>query len=235
MAAPGTLSIIIPMLDEGGRIATLLGVLRSHFADAEIIVVDGGSADHSVAAAMPLADSVLLGPRGRARQMNLGAACAKHDWLCFLHADTQPEFDQSALLPLLGDEVLWAFCRVRLSGSQRILGLIAALMNLRSRLTRVATGDQCLLVRRSVFTRIEGFADIPLMEDVEICKRLRRLGRPLNPDLMVTTSGRRWVEQGAARTILRMWALRLAFWMGVPPAKLWAHYYGSRSPGSRES
>ena len=217
------------MLNEGARIAALLSTLRERFPDAELIVVDGGSADQSVTAAMPLADSVLLGPRGRARQMNLGAACAKHEWLCFLHADTEPLFEQSALLAALRRDALWGFCRLRLSGPQRILAVIAVLINWRARLTRVATGDQCLLVRRTTFLRIDGFADIPLMEDVEISKRLRGLRSPLCLNLMVESSGRRWVEQGVLRTIVRMWALRLAFWLGVPPVRLWQHYYGNRA------
>lgn len=225
---PPALSFVVPVWNESGRIAAQLRALRRAFPDAERIVVDGGSSDGTLPAALPHADAVLLGPRGRAAQMNLGAAAARGRYLCFLHADTLPEFDQAQLLAALA-AAPWAFCRVRLTGRPRALRLIAALMNRRSRLTRVATGDQLLIVRGALFREIGGFADIPLMEDVEICKRLRRRAAPRALALRVASSGRRWERDGVLPTVLRMWALRLAYWAGVSPRRLWQHYYGGRA------
>jgi len=218
---------VIPAWNEAAAIASLLEDLKRRFPDAERLVVDGGSGDGTLPAALPHAQAVLLGPRGRAAQMNLGAAAAAGDYLCFLHADTRPDFEQAQLLAALG-EAPWAFCRVHLLGRPRALALIAWFMNRRARLTRVATGDQLLIVRREVFRRLGGFAAIPLMEDVEICKRLRREAAPRPLQLRVFSSGRRWERDGVIPTVLRMWALRLAYWLGVSPQRLWQHYYGPR-------
>ncbi|WOJ95653.1 TIGR04283 family arsenosugar biosynthesis glycosyltransferase [Congregibacter brevis] len=220
------LSFVIPVLNEADRLPSLLGELRQGFPDAELIVVDGGSGDDSVAKAMPMANSVLLSSPGRAQQMNLGAACATGDWLAFLHADTQPLFDQSELEPFLHRDMHWFFCQISLKGSSAGLAMVSASMNKRSTATRVATGDQLLFVKREVFASLNGFAAIPLMEDVDICKRLRSLSSGGVIPLKVASSGRRWDEQGLWRTILRMWALRLAFFLGVSPQRLWQHYYG---------
>jgi rSAM/selenodomain-associated transferase 2 len=222
-------SFIIPMLNEAPRIAPLLTRLRRDFPGSELLVVDGGSRDASVAGALPLADSVFLGPPGRARQMNLGAACARGEWLCFLHADTQPLFDEPGLGAALTAVREWGFCQVELAGRHRSLPLISWFMNRRAALTSVATGDQLLIVRRQVFQELGGFADMPLMEDVDICKRLRAGSRAVPIALKVRSSGRRWDEQGALATVLRMWLLRLAFFCGVSPERLHGHYYGSRA------
>lgn len=229
------LSFIIPVLNEAERIPTILQRLRRDFPGSQLIVVDGGSSDASVARAMRAADAVLLSAPGRARQMNLGAACARGEWLCFLHVDTVPEFTQAELAPALEAAAQWAFCRARLASPRSSLAVVGWCMNQRSRLTSVATGDQLLMVRREAFVALGGFADIPLMEDVEICKRLRRRASPQVLPLQVATSPRRWAEQGVLRTVLRMWALRLAYWLGVSPQRLWRHYYGAsalRGPGS---
>jgi rSAM/selenodomain-associated transferase 2 len=224
------LSFVLPVLEEEARIGTLLRQLRRDFPKAELIVVDGGSRDRSVARALRGADAVLVGAAGRAAQMNLGAAVAQGDYLCFLHADTQPEFRGEDLLAALGDDTAWAFCRVHLAGRPPSLALISWFMNRRARLTRVATGDQLLIVRRELFEALDGFADLPLMEDVEICKRLRGRAPPRCLALRVTSSGRRWERDGVGVTVLRMWALRLAYWLGIPPQRLWEHYYGARAP-----
>lgn len=230
--SPPFVSFVIPVLNEVSRLPALLRQLRRDFVGCELIVVDGGSSDASVAAAMPLADCVLLGEPGRALQMNLGAACAKGDWLAFLHADTEPDFNEVTLRQTLSGERRWGFCRVELQGLSRGLQMVGAFMNQRSRLTKVATGDQLLFVKRELFGEIGGFSRIPLMEDVNICKRLRshHAGGCLN--LQVLSSGRRWDEQGLWSTILRMWALRLAYWLGVSPRRLWAHYYGQHAASS---
>ena len=222
-------SFVVPVLNEEERLADLLSDLADRFPGAERVVVDGGSSDRSVHVALQGAHVVLTGERGRAAQMNLGANASKGDWLCFLHADTTPLFDESQLQALDSAGARWSFCDVVLEGRSRGLSMVSYFMNRRSRLTSVATGDQLLLVRRDLFDHIGGVAQIPLMEDVEICKRLRRESPPSSAGLRVASSGRRWDEQGLVRTIARMWLLRLVYWMGVSPARLWSHYYGDRS------
>lgn len=226
---PVDISFVIPVLNEADSLPAFLAGVRSSFPDAELIVVDGGSTDSSVACAMPLADLVLVSSPGRATQMNLGAACARGDWLAFLHADAQPEFNQEDLLVALSTNLTWGFCRVALRGETPGLAMVSAFMNQRSRLTCVATGDQLLVLRRGLFEDIDGFAAIPLMEDVEICKRLRDRSPGGCLPLTISASGRRWDEQGLWRTIARMWVLRFAYWLGVSPERLWRHYYGAHA------
>lgn len=225
MSSP-SYSFVIPVLNEAQGLRTLLPHLRARFPAAELLLVDGGSEDGSVAAAMPRCDRLLLSPPGRATQMNLGARAARGDYLLFLHADTVPQFDEKALAAWFATRPQWGFCRVRLSGRTPALRLIEWAMNLRSRLTRIATGDQLLMVRRDTFLAGGAFADIPLMEDVEVCKRLRAACAPVPFAGSVLTSSRRWEEGGVLSTVLRMWGLRLAYACGVPPQRLWRHYYG---------
>ena len=227
---PG-LSFVIPTLNEGAGLTALLADLKEKFPGAERIVVDGGSTDDTVACALRDADTVLLGAAGRARQMNLGASAAAGTYVCFLHADTFPAFDEAALLRAM-DGARWGFCRVRLRGSLRSLRVIAAFMNQRSRLSHIATGDQMLIVERAFFRAEGGFADIPLMEDVEICKRLRHRAPPRALSLAVSTSGRRWESRGVVSTVVLMWSLRLAYWMRVSPERLWRYYYGDGGAGA---
>ena len=221
-----SLSFVIPVLNEGARIGGQLDYLREAYPRAELIVVDGGSEDDSVAEAMPRCDGLLLSTPGRARQMNIGAAAAAGDYLFFLHADTRPAVSGEELDRSLEDSPPWGFSRVRLSGSGPALRLVEWGMNRRSAWTRVATGDQMLYLRRDLFRATGGFADIPLMEDVEYCKRLRRVAPPRILSHPVTTSSRRWEERGVARTVLGMWGLRLAYVSGVSPARLHRRYYG---------
>jgi len=222
---PASVAFVIPVLNEQERIGALLRHLRLHFPGSELIVVDGGSDDETVARAMPLCDQLLLGEAGRAAQMNLGASGSRADYLCFLHADTLPTVSRLQFGEYLADEPAWGFCRVKLSGRRRVFRLIAWFMNKRSTLTRVATGDQMLFVRRQVFERTGGFDRIPLMEDVAYSKRLRRLGQPVVVREPVQTSSRRWEERGVLPTVLLMWSLRLAYCVGVSPQRLWRLYY----------
>jgi len=219
-------SIIIPVLNEAAQIAELLQHLQHWRNEAEIIVVDGGSTDGSDKLAAPLCDSVVRSERGRARQMNAGALLAKGDYLLFLHSDTRllatvDDFFAGAQAP-----PQWGFCRMRLSGEDWRFRMIETAMNLRSRFTRVATGDQCLFVSRQAWQRCGGFADIPLMEDIELSKRLRRLYRPHFVEPGVLSSSRRWEQHGIWSTIATMWRLRLAYWAGAAPERLHRSYYG---------
>jgi len=223
-------SIVMPVLDEGAGLALALDRLEpARAAGVEVIVADGGSADSSVSTALTRCDQVVAAPRGRARQMNAGAAAASGAILLFLHADTRlPEGALEAVERAMADgRHAWGRFDVRIAGRSRLLPVVAAAMNLRSRWTGVATGDQAMFVRRDVFERIGGFPDIPLMEDIAISRRLKREGWPLCLRDRVTTSGRRWDERGALRTIATMWSLRAAFFLGADPARL-ARVYGYR-------
>ena len=216
------LSIIVPVFDEAGCIAASLDALaplraRGH----ELIVVDGGSRDASVALSRERADVVLEAPRGRARQMNAGAAQARGQVLLFLHADTLlPAPADAALARAINGGALWGRFDVHIDGRSKLFPLIATLMNQRSRWSGIATGDQALFVERALFERIGGFADQPLMEDIELSRRLRRIGRPACLRERVLTSGRRWEQHGVWRTILLMWRLRWRYWRGTSPELL---------------
>ncbi|MES3008222.1 MAG: TIGR04283 family arsenosugar biosynthesis glycosyltransferase [Pseudomonadota bacterium] len=193
----------------------------------EIIVVDGGSRDGSREATSGLVDYLVDSAPGRARQMNAGAAVATGDILLFLHIDTVLPDDGLALIlaQFEKSDVLWGRFDVRFSGSHPAFPCIAFLMNLRSRVSGVATGDQAIFVRRSVFEQVGRYADMPLMEDVALCKTLRRLSPPACLRAKVVTSSRRWEQHGVVRTVVLMWWLRLLYVLGVSPAKLHAQYY----------
>jgi rSAM/selenodomain-associated transferase 2 len=221
------LSIVVPTLNEEARIGACLqalGTLRRR--GAEVIVVDGGSTDATVAVAAPLADRVLQAPRGRARQMNAGAAQARAETLLFLHADTRlPDDALHAIETALVDpRTHWGRFDVQIEGKPTLLRAVAWLMNLRSRGSGIATGDQAIFVRRSAFSRVGGFPDQPLMEDVELSLRLRKWSAPACLREQVTTSGRRWERDGAWRTIALMWRLRWLYWTGTPPERLAERY-----------
>ncbi len=213
------LSIVMPVLDEAAGIATTLQALQPLRARGhELIVVDGGSRDATVALARPLADQVLAGPRGRARQMNAGAALAQHALLVFLHADTLlPDGADRAIAHAVQRGARWGRFDVTIDGGAALFPLIAALMNLRSRLSGIATGDQALFVERRLFIQLGGYAEQPLMEDIELCRRLRRIAAPACLHARVRTSGRRWLQHGVWRTVLLMWRLRWRYWRGESP------------------
>jgi rSAM/selenodomain-associated transferase 2 len=220
------LSIIIPTLDEARGITqalTRLGALRQR--GVEIIVADGGSADATVALARPLADHVVMAPRGRGGQMNAGAAASSGEVLLFLHSDTRlPDSADGLVCDGLAETGrVWGRFDLRIEGAHPLLPLIAAMVNLRSRATRIVTGDQAMFMTRAAFAA--GFPDVPLMEDIAMSKRLKQLGPPLCLAGPVITSGRRWETHGVVRTILLMWWLRLAFFFGANPALL-ARQYG---------
>lgn len=222
------LSIIVPVLDEATGIAAALAALEPFRArGAEVIVVDGGSRDRTVELARPLADQVIAAPRGRGTQMNAGAAAARGDALLFLHADTRlpPDADRIMLDGLSSPSWQWGRFDVRIEGKSPLLALIGSMMNWRSLATGIATGDQAMFATRAAFAQAGGFPDIPLMEDIELSKRLKRVSRPLCLAARVTTSGRRWEQRGTIRAILLMWRLRLAYFLGAEPAAL-ARRYG---------
>jgi rSAM/selenodomain-associated transferase 2 len=223
------LSIIIPTLDEADLIAGHLSALAPlRQRGAEVIVADGESADGTMGRAAPLADRVIAAPRGRAAQMNAGARLASGDALLFLHADTRLPADADRLIAAaLAGGALWGRFDVAIEGSHPLLPLIAALMNARSRLTGIATGDQAIFVTQAAFEAAGGYPDIPLMEDIALSKTLRRAGRPACLSARVTTSGRRWEARGVFRTVLAMWRLRLAYFLGADPRAL-ALAYGYR-------
>jgi rSAM/selenodomain-associated transferase 2 len=221
------LSIIMPVRNEAPTLpATLAALAPLRQAGAELVVVDGGSHDGTPALCAGAVDQLLHTAPGRARQMNAGALAAHGDGLLFLHADTQlPDGALAQVAACLGQGGhRWGRFDVAIAGRSAMLPVVAACMNLRSRLSGVATGDQAIFVRRDAFETVGGFPDQPLMEDIELSRRLRRLGPPACLAARVTTSGRRWDEHGAWRTIVLMWRLRLLYWLGVPAARLAAAY-----------
>ncbi|MCZ0926210.1 TIGR04283 family arsenosugar biosynthesis glycosyltransferase [Halomonas janggokensis] len=223
------LSIVIPVLNEGASLADHLTALSS-LGDqgVEIIVVDGGSSDASVHIARPLANRVIASQPGRARQMNLGAQHASAPALLFLHADTQlPGNAVEQITQALGRHA-WGHFAINLSGRSRWLPVVSTMMNLRSRLTGIATGDQGIFVHASTFTAVGGFPDQPLMEDIELSKRLKQLSHPACLRSKVISSGRRWDQHGAWSTIRLMWRLRYRYWRGVSATQLAREYRDAR-------
>jgi rSAM/selenodomain-associated transferase 2 len=221
------LSIVMPVFDEAAEIEAALQALAPYRQrGVEVIVVDGGSSDSSAERARVLADRVIAALRGRSLQMNAGAAAAQGDVLLFLHADTQlPENADGLVLDgLARSGSAWGRFDVRFDGGG-LLRVVAAMMNLRSRATSIATGDQAMFMTRAAFDKVGGFPPIALMEDVALSARLKRAGKPLALRARVTTSARRWRAQGTLRTILLMWRLRVAYFFGSDPNGL-AKAYG---------
>jgi rSAM/selenodomain-associated transferase 2 len=226
------LSIVVPMLNEARGIEQALRALwELRRSGHEVIVVDGGSSDGSVLLAAPLADRVLKAERGRAKQMNAGAQAACGDVLLFLHADSRlPEAAAQLVLEGLAcTGRAWGRFDVRIDGRHWLLRLVGALMNLRSRLTGICTGDQAIFVSRDVFLSLGGFPPIALMEDIALARELGRVSRPLCLRAPVRTSARRWERSGVVRTIVLMWWLRLRYFFGASPSRL-ARIYDNRSP-----
>ena len=211
-----SLCIVVPVLNEAQGIeATLQALAPLRARGARVVVVDGGSQDHTRALAQAHADAVIGSERGRAAQMNAGAALGFGDVLLFLHADTMlPERADEHVMQALARGHDWGRFDVRIAGQPWMLRVVAAMMNLRSRWTGIATGDQALFMRRAAFDAVGGFAPQPLMEDIEISSRLRSEGAPACLHERVTTSGRRWAQRGVWRTIALMWRLRWRYWRG---------------------
>ena len=223
------ISVIVPVLDEAGGIGQALQplqVLRGR--GIEIIVVDGGSRDGTRDAAAPLCDRILDAPRGRARQMNAGAGAAAGRVLLFLHADTRLPSGWSGMVrdALEDRSCEWGRFDVRLDGAHPMLRIVERAMNLRSRLSGIATGDQAIFATRAAFRAAGGFPDVALMEDVAISRALRARSRPACLRPAVVTSSRRWERHGIVRTIALMWRLRLEYALGADPERLARLYRG---------
>lgn len=222
------LSFIVPVLNEAAAIARFLETLRAYCKHrCEIIVVDGGSHDATAALAAAHCDHVVLSGRGRALQMNSGARHALGAILCFVHADSQlPRYADQTIRDALSDGTrTWGRFDVRLSGRQFLLRAVERLMNWRSRLTGIATGDQGLFVTRTVFDAVGGFPEIALMEDIAMSRKLKLTGRPVCLPQQLITSSRRWEKHGILRTVFLMWKLRLLYFLGADPAHLAQRYY----------
>ena len=219
-------SIVVPVLNEGDNIRTALARLSElREAGAEVVVVDGGSTDDTLAVASDLCDSAIIAPRGRGSQMNAGAYQASGVALIFLHADTiLPTGALDVVMKAIGQDAVWGRFDVAIDGASPWFPVISFMMNVRSRLTGVATGDQAIFVSRRVFLETGGFPDIPLMEDVAFCSSMRFRSRPACLPEKVITSGRRWERNGVLKTILMMWWLRLRFFLGASPDKLALEY-----------
>ncbi|MEF8824488.1 MAG: TIGR04283 family arsenosugar biosynthesis glycosyltransferase [Desulfohalobiaceae bacterium] len=220
------ISVIVPVLNEAERLQSFLEHLQPFRRQgAEVIVCDGGSTDGTPGIACSGADRVLDAEKGRAVQMNSGAQAASGDILLFLHADTSlPRDVLERIEDSLHSGYGWGRFDVRLSGQGLLFRLIEILMNLRSRWTGIATGDQAIFLTRDFFRSVGGFPEIPLMEDIEMSSRLKRHGPPACPRSRVHVSSRRWEERGVLRTVLLMWTLRACYALGVDPERL-ARWY----------
>ena len=220
------LSVIIPVLNEQATIVdTLLCLQALRERGNEVIVVDGGSRDATRSLATAYADTVITAPKGRGTQLNQGAAQAQGHALLFLHADTRAPRDVDCrILQALAGGCGWGRFDVSLSGRHPLLRVVERLMNLRSRWTGIATGDQGIFVSSELFHRLGGFPEQPLMEDIAFSRELKKVTRPHCLRTRLITSSRRWEQQGIVATILRMWTLRLAYYLGVPAGTLARRY-----------
>jgi len=228
------LTIVVPVLNEAAIIADALCALKPLRArGAEVIVVDGGSTDGTASLAAPFADRLIAGLHGRGAPMNAGAALGTGDALLFLHADTALPENADQLIDNALAQRAWGRFDLRIAGRHPFLAVIARMINWRSRATGIASGDQAIFVRREAFVAVGGFPDLPLMEDIAISRRLKKLSRPACIATSVVTSGRRWEYQGVARTVLLMWRLRLGYYVGIAPQTLAARYRPVRASAAQ--
>ncbi len=215
------ISIIIPVLNEEANLVRLGEHLQTLAQLHEIIIVDGGSRDNTLSVAYQLTDKVIVSHPGRAVQMNSGAEIASGELLLFLHADTFLPDDALQIISALSlEKNVWGRFDVRLSSNRFVFRLIETLMNLRSCMTAIVTGDQAMFVDKNLFQRVAGFPEIALMEDIEISRRLKKIVKPFCLKQKVITSSRRWENNGVVATVLLMWKLRLYYFFGVSPEKL---------------
>ena len=234
---PVNLSIIVPLLNEADNLPELMAhIVRLDPAPQQVILVDGGSVDDSVTVAKEMLKNteiaqsaidwhIIESTVGRAQQMNAGAMLATGDVLLFLHADTELPVDATDNIRQAIAQYDWGRFDVRLDSSEPLLKIVGLMINQRSRLMSIATGDQAIFIKKSVFEQIGGYPDQPLMEDIELCKRLKKISRPACLKSKVTTSARRWQQHGTWRTIFLMWHLRFDYWRGVSPDVLKQRYY----------
>ncbi|MDD1627906.1 MAG: TIGR04283 family arsenosugar biosynthesis glycosyltransferase [Methylococcaceae bacterium] len=214
-------SIIIPTLNEEKTIQSCLLALQPLRNGCEIIIADGDSVDNTKILALPLADKVMASAKGRAKQMNNGASYATGDILIFLHADTcLPENALSLIQQKISSTRQWGRFDIQLSGNSFMLKVIAQMMNWRSRLTGIATGDQVIFVMREAFEKAGQYPEINLMEDIALCKALKKISPPICLKNKVISSGRRWEYNGIYKTMLLMWSLRLRYFFGADPQTL---------------
>ena len=218
-------SIIIPVLNEEASIKYLLHQLQTYRQQGhEVIVVDGGSSDNSISISKPLSDKVISSESGRAIQMNNGASQAKHEALWFLHADTLISENAIAALQQALITQEWGRFNIKLSGENILFRLIERMINFRSCISGISTGDQGIFVKQKIFASVNGYSNIPLMEDVSLSKKLKRFSKPVCLKEKITTSSRRWEQNGILSTTLLMWKLRFLYWLGMSADKLAAQY-----------
>lgn len=223
------LVVIVPVLNEAARVVALLERLApARAVGAQLIVVDGGSSDDTVQVAQPFCDRVIISERGRGAQLAAGIGASQRPFIWLLHADSALPINAAALVvaTLARGSGTWGRFDIALSGNDVRLRLIAAMMNLRTRLTGIVTGDHGVFLRRELLLTVGGMPAYPLMEDIELAKRLRRVAWPVALSATITTSSRRWLQRGICRTVLGMWWLRLRYFVGASPADLARAYYG---------
>lgn len=220
------ISIIIPCLNEEENILeTLLPLQKSRQRGHEIILCDGGSTDSTITLSTPYVDKIITSNKGRAIQMNNGAASATGNIFCFLHADTiATENIDSLIISALHSNKLWGRFNIRLNNNKWPFRIIESLINIRSCISGIASGDQGIFIHSSVFNKLDGFKNQPLMEDIELSKRLKKITRPACIKDTLITSSRRWEKHGIIQTVILMWTLRLKYFLGTPVEKLHTRY-----------